>query len=74
MSVVERLSALDSSFLYLEDATTPMHVGTVALFEGDDEFDLEHLTGLITRRLAHVPRYRQRVKTVPGRLANPVWV
>lgn len=72
--MVERLSALDSSFLYLEDTTTPMHVGTVALFDGDDEFDLEHLTGLIARRIARVPRYRQRVKAVPGRLVNPVWV
>lgn len=74
VSVAERLSALDSSFLYLEDATTPMHVGTVALFDGDDDFDLEHLTGLIARRISRVPRYRQRVKAVPGRLANPVWV
>lgn len=72
--MVERVSPLDSSFLYLEDATTPMHVGTVALFDGDDEFDLEHLTDLITRRITRVPRYRQRVKAVPGRLANPVWV
>lgn len=72
--MVERLSALDSSFLYLEDAATPMHVGTVALFDGDDEFDVEHLTDLIARRIARVPRYRQRVKAIPGRLANPVWV
>lgn len=27
-----RLSALDASFLYLEEATTPMHVGGVAVF------------------------------------------
>ncbi|ASO22487.1 WS/DGAT/MGAT family acyltransferase [Actinoalloteichus hoggarensis] len=29
----DRLSALDASFLYLEDPTTPMHVGTVLLFQ-----------------------------------------
>ena len=29
---------------------------------------------LISQRIAHVPRYRQRIKTVPGGLANPVWV
>ena len=28
----DRLSALDASFLYLEDSTTPMHVGGVAVF------------------------------------------
>ncbi|MQA05278.1 MAG: wax ester/triacylglycerol synthase family O-acyltransferase [Streptosporangiales bacterium] len=70
----DRLSSLDVSFLYMEETTTPMHVGTLALFDGDDRFDLVHLTSLIERRLAKVPRYRQRVRTVPGRLANPVWV
>ena len=27
-----RLSALDASFLYLEQPTTPMHVGAVSIF------------------------------------------
>lgn len=36
----DRLSALDASFLYLEDAATPMHVGGVAIFERPrDGFD-----------------------------------
>ena len=29
---------------------------------------------LIADRISFVPRYRQRVQLVPGRLANPVWV
>ena len=29
---------------------------------------------LVQERISFVPRYRQRVQTVPGRLANPVWV
>ncbi len=29
---------------------------------------------LVGDRLAFVPRYRQRLATVPGRLARPVWV
>ena len=32
------------------------------------------LVALIDDRIAFVPRYRQRVRRVPGRLANPVWV
>jgi len=28
-----RLSALDASFLYLEEASTPMHVGAVSIFK-----------------------------------------
>ena len=71
----DRLSALDASFLYLEEPTTPMHVGAVTVFQAPpDGFDLDRLTELIAARLPYVPRYRQRVRSVPGRLGNPVWV
>jgi WS/DGAT/MGAT family acyltransferase len=70
-----RLSALDASFLYLEEATTPMHVGGVAIFERpDSRFDYEGLVELIEQRIALVPRYRQKVRHVPGNIARPVWV
>ncbi|MGL5856855.1 MAG: WS/DGAT/MGAT family O-acyltransferase [Angustibacter sp.] len=71
----DRLSTLDASFLYLEEPATVMHVGSVAIFEPPaDGFDHERLLALVATRIAYVPRYRQRVRTVPGRLANPVWV
>ncbi|MCU0264293.1 MAG: wax ester/triacylglycerol synthase family O-acyltransferase [Candidatus Nanopelagicales bacterium] len=71
----DRLSPLDVSFLYMEEATTPMHVGGVAIFEVPESgFDYERLVRLIRERIALVPRYRQRVRWVPGHLANPVWV
>lgn len=73
--MAERLSSLDTSFLNLEDATTPMHVGSVMVFDAPSGgFDYESLVTLISQRIAHVPRYRQRIKTVPGSLGNPVWV
>jgi WS/DGAT/MGAT family acyltransferase len=74
--VTERLSALDVSFLYLESPTTAMHVGSVARFAPppDQPFDYEALCALVSRRIGLVPRYRQKVRWVPGRLANPVWV
>lgn len=73
--MADRLSPLDVSFLYLEGPSTPMHVGGVATFDaGADGFDYERLCGLITARLAAVPRYRQKIRWVPGHLANPVWV
>ena len=72
--MAERLSALDASFLYLETPTTAMHVGGVARFEGVDGFDHDALVDLVSARIALVPRYRQKVRWVPGRLANPVWV
>jgi WS/DGAT/MGAT family acyltransferase len=73
--MVDRLSPLDVSFLYLEEPTTPMHVGGVVLFQAPDAgFDHEQLLRLIEERIALVPRYRQKVRWVPGRIANPVWV
>ena len=71
----DRLSPLDVSFLYMEEPSTPMHVGGVAIFQVPDAgFDYERLVRLIRDRIGLVPRYRQRVRWVPGRLANPVWV
>ncbi|GAA1876012.1 wax ester/triacylglycerol synthase family O-acyltransferase [Pseudonocardia ailaonensis] len=70
-----RLSALDASFLYLEQATTPMHVGGVAVVERRPEgLDYERLVELVDQRISLVPRYRQKVRYVPGNLARPVWV
>jgi WS/DGAT/MGAT family acyltransferase len=71
----DRLSPLDVSFLYMETPTTAMHVGGVATFEPPDGgFDYDRLVELISRRIALVPRYRQKVRFIPGRLANPIWV
>jgi WS/DGAT/MGAT family acyltransferase len=72
--MADRLSALDAAFLYLEDATTPMHVGgVVVLRRPKSGFDYDRLVALIEQRLSLVPRYRQKVIHVPGRLARPVW-
>ncbi|HWM56214.1 MAG TPA: wax ester/triacylglycerol synthase family O-acyltransferase [Pseudonocardia sp.] len=70
-----RLSALDASFLYLEQPTTPMHVGGVAVFRRPRTgFDYDGLVELIEQRIPLVPRYRQKVRPVPGNLARPVWI
>jgi len=73
--MTDRLSALDVSFLYLEGRTTPMHAGGLTVFElPPDGFDYERLIELIEDRISLVPRYRQKVRFVPGHIANPVWV
>lgn len=73
--MTDRLSALDVSFLYLEGRTTPMHVGGLAIFAvPEGGFDYERLVELIEDRIGLVPRYRQKVRDVPGHIANPVWV
>jgi WS/DGAT/MGAT family acyltransferase len=71
--MVERLTRLDASFLYLEEPDTPMHVGGVLILEAPPG-GVDALAALVEARLPLVPRYRQRVAEVPGHLANPVWV
>ena len=73
--MADRLNPLDVSFLYLEGRTTPMHVGGLAVFEPPSEgFDYDTFVDLIEQRISLVPRYRQKVRSIPGHLANPVWV
>ena len=69
----DRLSALDASFLHLEDASAHMHVASVMLFEGDPPTH-EELVGEVERRLHLVPRYRQRLAAVPLGQGRPKWV
>lgn len=73
--MVRKLSNLDSSFYYLEESTTPMHVGTLAIFrKPEDKLDYDTLLTLIEQRIALVPRYRQKVREVARGLGRPVWV
>jgi diacylglycerol O-acyltransferase len=63
------------ALLAMDSANTPMQLATVEVFEPDEEgFDYRKLVGLVGDRLAFVPRYRQRLMSVPGRVARPVWV
>jgi diacylglycerol O-acyltransferase len=73
MANPDRLTALDSTFLHLEDdSTAHMHVASVMIFEGKAPTPqelVEHILG----RLHLVPRYRQRLAYVPLGQGRPVW-
>jgi WS/DGAT/MGAT family acyltransferase len=69
----DRLTALDTSFLHLEDAASHMHVASVMLFEGSPP-PYDELLDAIERRLHLVPRYRQRLAYVPLAQGRPKWV
>jgi diacylglycerol O-acyltransferase / wax synthase len=70
---VDRMSALDAGFFYAESENTPMHVGSVAVFEGPAP-TYGDVVRLLLSKLNLVPRYRQRVRPVPMQLGRPVWV
>lgn len=70
---MDTLSALDAEFLHLEDETTPYHIGGVATFAGPAPTH-DELVAAIEAKLHLIPRYRQRVGSVPLELGRPVWL
>jgi WS/DGAT/MGAT family acyltransferase len=73
MANPDRLTALDSTFLHLEDnSTAHMHVASVMVFDGVAPTPKE-LVAHIESRLHLVPRYRQRLAFVPYGQGRPVW-
>jgi len=72
---MDTLSPLSAIFIDAEDGDrhVSMAIASIAVFEGPvpshEEF-LAYLAG----RLPRVPRYRQKLRTVPLRLGRPVWV
>jgi diacylglycerol O-acyltransferase len=73
MANPDRLTALDSTFLHLEDnSTAHMHVASVMVFEGAAPTPQE-LVDHVVSRLHLVPRYRQRLAFIPYGQGRPVW-
>jgi diacylglycerol O-acyltransferase len=72
-AMADRLSALDTSFLHLEDDAAHMHVASVMLFDGDPP-PQDELIAAIEGRLHLVPRYRQKLAFVPFSQGRPRWV
>lgn len=73
--MTDRLRAEDLAIMAQDSVRTPMHNLSVEIFDPRESgLDYEGLLAHICDRLSYVPRYRQRIREVPGRLANPIWV
>ena len=70
---MERLSALDVSFLTNESSSAHMHVGGVCIFEGPP-MSYHDLLDHIHSRLHLVPRFRQKLAYPPAPTGRPFWV
>ncbi len=73
------LSPLEAGFLYAESTRTPMHIGSIGIFEGSPLHDQGRLRtdavrAEIDRRLHLVPKLRRRVRFSPIGAAMPMWV
>ena len=67
-----RLTASDASFLYGESVSSPMHISSVYILEGELPYAqvLQHFAS----RLHLVPSYRRKLAQVPMNIAHPQWV
>ena len=73
--MVTRLSASDASFYQLENTSTPMYVGSLAILRRPrNGLSYETLLATVEQRLPQIPRYRQKVREVALGLARPVWI
>lgn len=77
------LSGLDAGFLYIETPETPMHVGSLTIFELPAELLLvkSPLAAFSKRAIEHfesrlflAPLLHQRLALMPFDLGHPVWV
>lgn len=74
-SAMELLSGVDGVFLNLETPATPMHVGSLHLFETPAGYKGNFFAAV--RRMMDsrmVPVLRRRLAVLPLQLANPVWL
>src|SRR6266571_3626194 len=68
-ATVQVTFALDAAFLYLERSGQLLHVAGIYTVEG--RLDFEQLMRDLDARLHLIPRYTQRVVSVPLSLAHP---
>lgn len=66
-----RLSAQDASFLYFEKRESPLHIGSIAVFEG--RVDYERFVENIASKINLIPRYQQIVMPAPFNIGHPTW-
>jgi WS/DGAT/MGAT family acyltransferase len=72
-----QLSALDASFVRLEEPCVHMHVTWIAFFAPDGRRPrptVEALRASIDARLPLMPRFRQRLASPPAGIGDPFWV
>src|SRR3954470_20229936 len=74
---MKTLSGLDATFLYLETPETPMHVGSLHLYELPNGFKGSFRRAVqehIGRRMHLAPIFSRRLAFMPFDIGHPVWV
>ncbi|HSV50550.1 MAG TPA: wax ester/triacylglycerol synthase family O-acyltransferase [Burkholderiaceae bacterium] len=74
---MKSLSGLDATFLYLETPETPMHVGSLNLYELPKGFKgsfHKALQAHIAKRMHLAPIFSRKLAFMPFDLGHPIWV
>src|SRR6201998_1749926 len=74
---MDQLRSIDASFLHLETPETPMHVGSLMLFElpeGHKGEYYEDVKALLGKRLHLSSFLNRKLAQMPFQLAEPVWI
>lgn len=69
---LDRLTAIDASFLSNENENSHMHIGAVMIFDGPPP-SYEDFVAHVESRLPYVPRYRQKLVYPPLEAGRPLW-
>ncbi len=75
---MEQLSGQDASFVYLETPTTPMHIGSVGIYDPSTApggfVRFKNILRHVESRLDKARSFRQKLVRVPFDLDHPYWV
>ena len=75
---MQQLSAQDASFVYLEMPHTPMHIGSVGIYDPSTApggfVRFKDILAFIKQRLGGARSFRQRLVRVPFDLDHPYWI
>jgi diacylglycerol O-acyltransferase / wax synthase len=75
---MEQLSGQDASFVYLETPTTPMHIGSVGIYDPSTAPNgfvrFKDILRHVESRLDKARSFRQKLVRVPFDLDHPYWV
>ena len=75
---MQQLSGMDSSFLYMETGTTPMHIGSLSIYDQSSapggRVTFKDILQFFKLRLHKARAFRQRLARVPLSLDYPYWI
>ncbi len=75
---MQQLSGLDAAFLYMETGRTPMHIGSLSIYDQSTapggRVTFKEILQFFRERLHKARAFRQRIVNVPLSLDHPYWI